>query len=194
MVTSGRGAGDARGGRAEHEVGVVEHLLEQDAEAEGGQGQEDPREADGGDGDDGARPGGRPARPGAGRPATGRCVAGGEVPERRRPTAAKARWHSEICPEVLTSRPERQEEDDVDQRARPGGQVARRRRSGTKAKKHEGHGARTSRTLAGAYHDCGAAARAVTTRRSASRGPGRHDQHDEEDDEGQARPRARSAS
>jgi hypothetical protein len=48
------GGRDARGGRPEHESGLVEHLLEQDPESVGGQGQEDPREADGRDGDDGA--------------------------------------------------------------------------------------------------------------------------------------------
>ena len=90
------GGRDARSGRPEHGTRLVKHLLEQDSEPVGAQGQKDPQQR---------RMAGMammaptgmatsPARSSA--PNHGTCQSMAKCPKAAAPIAAKARWQSEI--------------------------------------------------------------------------------------------------
>ena len=74
-----------------------------------------------------------------------------KCPNAAAPTAANARWHSEICPERAHQQAERQEQDDVDQ-----GRATRRRRephaaTGTNASSDDATAPAPTPDPAGAY-------------------------------------------
>ena len=127
----GTGDRNARGRGAEHERRRVEHLLQQDPEPEGGQGEEDPRQSDGGDGHDRPDRGGDERRQNEGDQPR-QVVAVGEVTERRSPDRGEGQVAQRDLPRAPDEQSERQEEDHVDEGVRPDGQV------GADKVRHEG--------------------------------------------------------
>ena len=184
MLTCRARIGESQCRVPEHEAAGVEDLLHQNAEPQRGQSQEHPRDPHGRDGNQGANRHGD-QRGQHQRQQPGQAISGREVPEGRRTHRRERQLAQGDLPGTLDQQAQRQQQDHVDQGARPHGQMAglpfrhHRQQTDGDGPHHQAH--RNGGVIGTVY------LRLSNQPPLHQPAAGDHDQHQEQDQERQAR-------